>query len=205
MRASKPHSWSRGGTGSPGKERPGSRCNEGRRFNAGRAMHACMIAMMLCCGATGVAQQRAQGELVERTLAIVGGSAITLSDVQTAIVLGLVEGSPDVPTAAEALVKRTLMLREVERYAPPEPVAARIDARLAQLRERVAPAELTTLLAAGGFTEARLRAWVRDDLRITAYLDQRFAADGPERRQSLIEDWVTDLRRRTAVVELWKK
>jgi hypothetical protein len=46
---------------------------------------------------------------------------------------------------------------------------------------------------------------VRDDLRISAYLDQRFAADGPERRQSLIADWVSDLRRRTSVVELWRR
>ena len=37
---------------------------------------------------------------------------------------------------------------------------------------------MCSALDAGGFTEARLRAWVRDDLRIAAYLDQRFAAAG---------------------------
>lgn len=144
-------------------------------------------------------------ELVERTLAIVGGSAITLSDVQTARSLGLVEDAADVATATAALVKRALILREVERYAPAEPESARIDERLAAVRDRLPATELTAVLAVGGFTETRLRAWVRDDLRIAAYLNQRFAADGPERRDSLIDDWVSDLRRRTPVVELWRQ
>lgn len=139
-------------------------------------------------------------ELVERTLAIVGGAAITLSDVRTAIALKLVDTN-DLDVATEALVQRALILREVERYAPPEPDASDIDERVAAIREQ---AGATQALEAGGFTAARLRAWVRDDLRIAAYLNQRFSADGPERRQSLIEDWVADLRRRTPVVELWK-
>ena len=32
------------------------------------------------------------------------------------------------------------------------------------------------MLARHGFTEIRLRAWVRDDLRSQAYLEQRFAS-----------------------------
>jgi hypothetical protein len=143
-------------------------------------------------------------ELFERTVAIVGGSAITLSDVRTAIALGLVD-TEDVTVGTEALIQRTLILREVDRYAPPEPDASQVDARLAQIRARVGAAQVDTIQAIGGFTDSRLRAWIRDDLRIAAYLSQRFAADGPERRQSLIEDWVADLRRRTPVVELWKR
>jgi hypothetical protein len=141
-------------------------------------------------------------ELVERTMAIVGGVAITLSDVRTAIALGLLD-TTDVSVATEALVQRALILREVERYAPPEPASAQIDERLAALRNR--RDDFQQVLAAGGFTLARLSAWIRDDLRIAAYLDQRFSADGPERRQGLIDDWVADLRRRTPVVELWKQ
>ena len=76
---------------------------------------------------------------------------------------------------------------------------------MARLRARVEDAQLKSILAAGGFSEARLRAWLRDDERIAAYLNQRFAADGPERRESLIDDWVADLRRRTVVVELWRR
>ena len=45
-----------------------------------------------CCVACPCASVRAgAGELIERTLAIVGGQAITLSDVRTALALGLVE------------------------------------------------------------------------------------------------------------------
>jgi hypothetical protein len=140
--------------------------------------------------------QPAGAELVERTLAIVGGNAITLSDVRAALALGLVAQATDVDAATESLVERALKLREVERYAPPEPEVARI----ADIRERLGTAQVDAILAAGGITEARFRSWIRDDLRIATYVDQRFAADGPERRDSLIADWVADLRRRTAIV-----
>ncbi len=155
-----------------------------------------MTVAMFCAPATAQ-------ELVERTLAIVGGSAVTLSDVRTAIALGVIDAE-DVDVATEALVQRALILREVERYAPAEPSGAQIEGRLTELRNRLGIEQIQSVLRDGGFTEARLRAWVRDDLRIAAYLDQRFAADGPERRQSLIEDWVADLRRRTPVIELWR-
>jgi hypothetical protein len=147
------------------------------------------------------AQQR--GELVERTLAIVGGSAITLSDVQTAMALGLVEAT-EVNRATELLVERALVLREVERYAPPEPDAATVDERRASIGVGIGAAQVQALMASGGFTEARLRAWIRDDLRIVTYLNQRFAADDAARRAGVIADWVADLRRRTPVVELWR-
>ena len=170
-----------------------------------------------------VAYLRAQPreELVERTVAIVGGRAVTLADATTAMALGLIDGAGDVDAAIEKLVERALVLREVERYAPPEPLQQVVDDKLAQIRGRSSAAQVATALSAGGFTEARLQAWVRDDLRIAAYLEQRFAGTADlmveqvapelrerltaERRASLIADWVADLRRRTPVVELWKK
>jgi len=90
------------------------------------------------------------------------------------------------------------MLRETERYQPAEPPRQQVDDRLARTTERAGgEAELAKLLAAGGFTAERLRAWIRDDLRIESYLGQRFAAD--ERRPDLIADWLSDLRRRTQI------
>lgn len=163
-----------------------------------------VAATVLALAIAGVPTAGAQQELVERTLAIVGGSAITLSDVRTAMALGLIETN-DVAVATEGLVQRALILREVERYAPPEPDAAQVEDRWQDIRQRLDVRQVAVVLEAGGFSESRLRAWLRDDLRIAAYLNQRFAADGPERRQSLIEDWVADLRRRTPVVELWKR
>jgi hypothetical protein len=119
------------------------------------------------------------GELVDRTLAIVGTQVITLGDVRAALVLGLVEGGPSAGAAAaatERLIERELILREVQRYAPPPPEASAVEARLAELRRRFPEPEFTRVLAEGGFTEARLRAWIADDLRTQAYLAQRFAS-----------------------------
>ena len=44
------------------------------------------------------------------------------------------------------------------------------------IRKRFPPGALAPLLQRHGFSEGRLRAWVRDDLRTQAYLAQRFAS-----------------------------
>ncbi len=119
------------------------------------------------------------GELIERTLAIVGTQVITLSDARAAARLGLVDTAPSADAAGitQPLVDRELVLREVQRYAPPAPSESAVDARLDEIRKRVAgAAEMARVLDETGFTEARLRAWVRDDLRAVAYLAQRFAS-----------------------------
>jgi len=185
----------------------------------------------------------AQPELIERTLALVGGQPITLSDARAAVVFGLVtveRPSDDIPAITGLLVDRELILREVRRYAPPAPTDAAVDARLDEVRSRFRDAAgFTRALDLNGFTEVRLRAWIRDDLRTVAYLAQRFAsASMPTdteittayarsraefdaagttfeqatpvirerligaRRAELLDDWLSDLRRRTDVVIL---
>lgn len=119
------------------------------------------------------------GDLLERTLAIVGTQVITLSDARAAVRLGLVEAAStaDPASVTQLLVDRELVLREVQRYAPPAPSASAVDARIDELRQRLTPSgEWTRILEETGFTEVRLRAWVRDDLRTVAYLAQRFAS-----------------------------
>jgi hypothetical protein len=119
-------------------------------------------------------------ELLDRTLAIVGSQPITLSDVRAVVALGLVEAdrAPDpVPGVALRLVDRELVLREVQRYAPAAPAESAVEMRLDELRRRFADgAALARVLELHGFTEDRLRAWIRDDLRAQAYLAQRFAS-----------------------------
>ncbi len=122
-----------------------------------------------------------QETLVERTVAIVGGTVITLSDVRTALALGLVDtAAADAEREAAArLIDRWLVLHEVSRFAPPEPAAAAIDSQVAAIEARAgSPAALDAILGRGGYSRGRLAAWVRDDLRIAAYLDQRFATSG---------------------------
>jgi hypothetical protein len=129
---------------------------------------------------------RAQpGELVERTLAIVGGQVITLSDVNAANALGLIDVGTDaspVTAGAARLIDRLLILREVQRYAPPEPNDAAVDARFNEVRAKPGFARALELT---GFTETRVRAWIRDDLRSQAYLAQRFAAAGTPSEQEI--------------------
>jgi hypothetical protein len=138
-----------------------------------------LAAGVVVLATAGVAAR--QETLVERTVAVVGGTAITLSDVQTALALGLVEGAgPEAEAQGVArLIERWLILHEVARFAPPEPAEADVTARLAAVAARAGSAEaLAARLARGGFTAGRLAAWMRDDLRIAAYLDQRFATAG---------------------------
>jgi hypothetical protein len=166
--------------------------------------------LLLLAGLAAVASDATHanqpGELIERTLAIVGGQIITLSDVHAATRFGLVEqqsGANNLGATTEALIDRALMLREVQRYSPPEPLEAEVARRLSEIRKRFSgDDEFARALEAVGLTEQRLQSWVRDDLRIESYLNQRLADD---RRAALIADWIADLRRRTPVVQLWKQ
>lgn len=182
-------------------------------------------------------------ELIDRTLALVGGQPITLSDARAATAFGLVGAdrpSGQIGVLTGLLVDRELILREVQRYAPPAPSQSSIEARLDEIRKRFPDAGgFARALDLHGFTEVRLRAWIRDDLRTEAYLAQRFASASlptdaeistaytrsraefdqagttfeqaapvirerliSARRAELIDDWLSDLRRRTDVVVL---
>jgi hypothetical protein len=138
-----------------------------------------LVCLLIVAWLSPAGTAQAQGDLIERTLAIVGTQVITLNDARAATRLGLTEaGRPgDAASATQALVDRELILREVQRYAPPAPSESAVDARLEEIRQRLpGPGELTRVFAETGFTEARLRAWIRDDLRSVAYLAQRFAS-----------------------------
>lgn len=139
--------------------------------------------------------------LIERTVAIVGGLVVTQSDVDLAVTLALL--APDAAAApggaSGAVIDRALMLHEVARFSPPDPDPAAVEARLSGVRVRAGgDAALAAVLTRAGFTPARLAAWVRDDLRITAYLEQRFAAAGAPVDADVaayIEDHRADLAR----------
>lgn len=148
-------------------------------------------------------------ETIDRVLAVVAGQLIMLSDVNAVRALGIV--MPDAgadPTASvlDKLIDRELMLAEVDRYAPPEPDAGDIDRELAAVRARF-PSDkaYADVLARSGFEPSHVREIVRQNLRLRAYLDQRFVApDGSQqRRQMLIDEWVVSLRRRNPAINLY--
>ena len=166
-----------------------------------------------------------RAEVIDRVLAILPGQIVTLSDVEAALDLGVVEvpSGPDrIAAGLTALVDRMLMLNEVRRVAPPEPSAAAIDARVARIRERLGtPAAMARVLAARGLDEKVVRLFAADDLRLTSYLAERFSGAAQptddeirqagesarqrltdERRRALIEAWTAELRRRADVTVL---
>ncbi len=149
-------------------------------------------------------------ETIDRVLAVVAGQLIMLSDVAAVRALGIVTPAPGAdPTGSvlDKLIDRELMLAEVDRYAPPEPETAEIDREMALVRARF-PSDKAYMdvLARSGFDPTHVREIVRQNLRLRAYLNQRFViTEGDEqRRQMLIDDWVASLRRRTPVVNLYK-
>jgi len=147
-----------------------------------------------------------RAEVIDRVLAVVSGDLITLSDVTAARDLGLqsADGAAD-PTRAilSKLIDRELVLAEAERYGPPEPTREAVDAEVLAVRARFPSAEAyQAALARSGIDEAHLRETLRQDLRIRAYEDQRFASAG-ERRQALVAEWIASLRRRAAISDLY--
>jgi hypothetical protein len=136
-----------------------------------------------------------QGEVIDRVLAVVAGNLILQSDVTAARDLGLItvgaqgaQGARDAQGAGgdiqrevlARLIDRALILAEVERYAPPEPDAANVEREVLAIRERFtsAPA-FDAALARSGISEDHVRGTIREDLRIRAYLEQRFTVAAP--------------------------
>jgi hypothetical protein len=132
----------------------------------------------------------ARAEVIDRVLAVVGRELITLSDTVAALKLGLVPpppaGSDIVRAALDALIARQLELAEANRYQPPEPAAAVVDARFAEVRRSARSQEaLSAVLAQSGLSEEQLRLRLRDDLRIEAFLTQRFGSARQPSEQEL--------------------
>ena len=148
----------------------------------------------------------ARAEVIDRVLAVVSGSLITLSDVNAAYDLGLVkprDAGDRVRDVLSQLIDRELQLAEVDRYAPPEPSAADVDREVQTVRSRFPSLEaFEAVLARSGIDLAHLRETMRETLRIRAYLDQRFSA-GDARRQQVVDDWIAGLRRRADIIDLY--
>ena len=165
------------------------------------------LALWLASATAGYAQ--AADEILDRVLAVAAGDVILLSDVRAARDLGLVPAGdaadPD-RVALSALIDRALMLDEVNRYAPPEPAVAAVDVAFGRVTEHVGSlAALDAVLARVGLDERQARQILRQDLRIRAYLDQRFSGDTPERVQQAIYEWTAGLRKRADIVDLYAR
>jgi hypothetical protein len=116
-------------------------------------------------------------QLLNRVVARVNGEAITLTDVQAAIALGVIQpaGGDPIASGTQLMIDRQLVLVEVQRFPPPEPAPAAIAREIARL-EMNGGAKLPAMMPAIGLTAERIHDIARDDLRILGYLDQRFGA-----------------------------
>lgn len=114
-------------------------------------------------------------QLLDRVVARVDGYAITLTDVNAAVALGVVDAPAGAgeTAAIERLVDRQLVLAEVARFAPPEPAPGDIAREVAAMTARTG-GRLAAVMDATGVDEGRVRDMARDTLRIAAYLNQRF-------------------------------
>ena len=173
-----------------------------RSISCGSRYGVAALAITLTVVATAVAH----AEVIDRVLAVVGGQLITLTDVTAARDLRLVpaETTADpIRPVLTRLIDRELVLAEVERYAPPEPTAEAVDAEVARGRARFeSAAAFAAALVRSGIDEKHLRETLRQDLRIRAYLDQRFSA-ASDRRDAALEEWMAGLRRRGDVIDLY--
>ena len=126
------------------------------------------ICILNCCALS--AQQ-----LLDRVLARVDGTPITLTDVQAAIGVGIIQtGSADPITAGtQQMIDRQLELVEVQRFPPPEPNPDAVVRETAQLKVNAGP-RLPALMQSTGLTDQHIADIARDNLRIAGYLDQRF-------------------------------
>jgi hypothetical protein len=84
------------------------------------------------------------------------------------------------------------------REAPaPEPAAERIaEKREAWRKTWPASTDVPALLARAGMSAQALDGWFRDELKIEAYLADRYPQTGDPRRAERISTWINDLRRR---------
>jgi hypothetical protein len=115
-------------------------------------------------------------QLLDRVVARVDGYAITLTDVQAALGLGVIQAPPGadpIEAGTQKMIDRQLLLAEVQRFPPPEPNATVVD-RAVEFIKMTAGPRLAALMQSTGLTEARIRDIARDELRIFDYLDQRF-------------------------------
>jgi hypothetical protein len=140
-----------------------------------RLLNCLVGSCLLLCAASASAQ-----ELLDRVIARVNGEPITLSDARAAIALGIVEltaGVDPIVSALPQLVERRLVLAEVARFAPPEPDIASLNGQVNAIKARVGtPEKLAGLESSTGVGETQIREIARDDLRIRAYLNQRFGS-----------------------------
>lgn len=140
---------------------------------------------------------------IDRIVSRVGGRIVTQSDVRQARALKLVDETTSDQAAQRAIETRLLILHELNRAAAlPPSTPADFDARRAEWVASVGgDGQVAAVLRQGGMSEVELDAWLRDDLRIRAYLRRQFGMLGDPERGRAMGDWLARLRQRADLPE----
>ena len=205
-----------------------------------------VTATLAACMAAGSFSVSA-GELVDRVLAVVSGTVITLSDARIALAFKAVDtsGAADpIAVTLRWLVDRQLVLDEVSRDDMGDLEKARVAEGLTRLRSSyVSDEAFARGLERLGLDRAGARRWVENTLRMQDYLARRFDTVFPptdeelleyftrngvrfsrggvvpsfddakedvravlqqERQRQAVDSWLTRLRRRASVNEIYQ-
>ena len=154
--------------------------------------------MLVAAALPAMAGQQAE---IDRTLWSYNGAIITTSDVWQARQLRLVPADATTDDQVlRALQNRQLMLLEIRRVPPPAPGAADIAAHRREWESSFgAGADMRTLLTKAGMSEKACDGWLTDDLRIRAYLRERFGMLPESERATRTEEWLRGLRQRAGL------
>ncbi len=157
----------------------------------------CAGAVAVWMAGTGVAWAQPQVEL-DRIVARVGARVITKSDLHQAMMLRLVDDVSSEQAVQRCLEERWLILDEIGKGAPLPPHSeSDLASHRAAWERRVGGAgAVPGLLSKAGLNDAALQAWLRDDLRIQAYVDRQFATVSSADRPKAREEWIGRLRPR---------
>jgi hypothetical protein len=135
-------------------------------------------------------------QVVDRVLVRFGGEIVTTLDVREARLLKLVQPEPaDDQGYVDAIVNRRLILSDLKRTPTADPSTDAVETAYREWAARLGPGEsVEQRLTQAGMTDAAVRGWLRDDLRIQAYTAQRFGA-----RQADLRNWIATLRQRVGL------
>jgi hypothetical protein len=123
----------------------------------------------------------AAGVTVDRIAAVIDGQVLTVSEITQMVELRFFprQGNSEDEYRREvldALIAQALRYRDVERFGAQDIPADTINARLVEIQKRFASdAELTAALAHAELTLEELRALIKRQLQVEAYIQERFA------------------------------
>ena len=158
------------------------------------------VVMAVCALSVAAVGTSAQVEM-DRILSRVNGKIVTLSDVRQAQLLKLVSEVGSEAATRKALENRLLLLGELARVTSLPPATdAELGAHRREWDARVGgSANVTRLLSQAALSEAELQNWLRDDLRIQAYLKRQFGTIPEADRARAIDESLARLRQRAGL------